>query len=263
MRREIPLIICFALGLIMVVQFFVPHQWSLELYQNALQWLVIVLTFATLLGIGSLIRLHIGKIRFKRRDWLFSVVALFGLALSIGTGFLGIIGVYAYGQGYVPVEGSSFAAIYNNAWFQTFIGRGIDQGSAFMWLYNYIQIPMQATMFSLLAFFIASASFRTFRARTLEASLLLIAAIIVMLGRVSFDSIAVGIIESIFGSADTSSFVQILVYPFVKLSTFAEWILDYPNMAAKRGILIGVGLGVMSMALKIILGIERTWLGGE
>lgn len=263
MRREVPLIICFVMGVVMLVQFFVPHQWSVELYQKALQWLVIIITFALLLGIGSLIRLHAGKIRFKRRDWLFSIVALVGLGLSIVTGILGVYGVYAYGQGYVPAEGSAFATVYNNAWFQTFIARGIDQGSAFMWLYNYIQIPMQATMFSLLAFFIASASFRTFRARTLEASLLLIAAIVVMLGRVSFDSIAVSIIEGLFGSADTSTFVQVLVYPFEKLSSFAEWILDYPNMAAKRGIWIGVGLGGMSMALKIILGIERTWLGGE
>ncbi|MGD8718051.1 MAG: hypothetical protein PVH29_04435 [Candidatus Zixiibacteriota bacterium] len=205
MRRELPLAICFIMGLIMAVQFFIPHRYSQWLFDNMLKWLIIVLTFAMILGIGNLIKLHIQKVQHRRRDWLYSIVALFGISASLVTGF----------------------------------GWGIGADSPFMVLYNYVQIPMQATMFSLLAFYIASAAFRTFRARTLEATLLLIAAVIVMLGRVP--------LEGIVGQW---------------LPDLAEWILDYPNMAAKRGIMIGIGLGAISTALKIILGIERSWLGG-
>ncbi len=208
MRRELPLAICFIMGIIMTVQFFIPHRHSQWLFENMLRWLIIVFTFALILGILSLVKLHIQKVQYRRQDWLYSIVALIGLGLSLVTGFM----------------------------------RGpdsISEGQPFMTLYNYIQIPMQATMFSLLAFYIASAAFRTFRARTLEATLLLIAAVVVMLGRVP--------LESIVGRW---------------LPDFAEWILDYPNMAAKRGIMIGIGLGVISTALKIILGIERSWLGG-
>jgi hypothetical protein len=216
MRRELPLAICFIMGVIMAVQFFIPHRYSQWLFDNMLKWLIIVLTFAMLLGILNLIKLHVQKVQHRRRDWLYSIVALFGISASLVTGF----------------------------------GWGIEADSPFMVLYNYVQIPMQATMFSLLAFFIASAAFRTFRARTLEATLLLIAAVVVMLGRVPFG----GIFENL--SPAFSAWIESWLPPF------AEWVLDYPNMAAKRGIMIGIGLGVISTALKIILGIERSWLGG-
>jgi len=43
----------------------------------------------------------------------------------------------------------------------------------------------------------------------------------------------------------------------------SQWIRNYPSMAARRAILIGIGLGSLTTSLRVILGIERTWLGGE
>jgi len=119
------------------------------------------------------------------------------------------------------------------------IWRGIEPGAPAYWAFNNIDVPLDGTMFSLLAFFIASAAYRTFRARTPEAALLLIAAMIVMLGRVPVGRLLGG-----------------------WLGQSAEWIFDIPSTAAKRGILLGVALGSIATSLRIILGLERSWLGG-
>jgi hypothetical protein len=189
----------------MVVQFFIRHPVSTLIYSNVLKWQIIVFSFALVLGTGSLIRLHVGKIRRKSKDWVYSIVAMAGLLAMLLAGIL----------------------------------TGIEEGSFFMRLFEHIQVPLQSTMFSILAFYVASAAYRAFRARSFSASLLLVAAVIVMLGRVPIGNV----IWSGFGS-------------------FTEWILDVPNMAAKRGIMIGVGFGMISTALKIILGIERSYIGG-
>jgi len=98
-------------------------------------------------------------------------------------------------------------------------------------------VPCSATMFSLLAFFIASAAYRAFRARTIDATLLLIAGALVMIGRVPVGNML-----------------------WDKFPVIAEWLMSVPQMAAKRGILIGVSLGMIATSLRIILGIERTYL---
>jgi len=213
MRKEIPLIITFISGFILIVAFFIPHEPFGSIEQDMLVWLIIISGFAMLLGIDSLLKGHIIKIKQHSTGWGHSLV----LVLSFGVTF--IAGLYTW----LNFEHSILAI-----------------GSPFVYIYQYFEVPLSATMFSLLAFFIASAAYRAFRARNLEASLLLITAVVVMVGRVPFGELG------ILGRA--------------KIPEFATWIMEVPQMAAKRGILIGVSLGMIAMSLRILLGIERTYL---
>ena len=119
------------------------------------------------------------------------------------------------------------------------IGRGHGEHTGFDWVFRHIQVPLDATMFALLAFFVASAAFRTFRARSVEAALLLLTALVVMLGRVPIGELL-----------------------YHRMPQVSEWIMTVPTVAGKRGILLGVALGAVATALRIILGIERSHLGG-
>ena len=118
-------------------------------------------------------------------------------------------------------------------------GFGGQTATAVQWQFDYIVRPTEATMFSLLAFFIASAAYRAFRARSLLASILLVSAVVVMIRFMPLGP---------FSSS---------------VAWLADWILNVPNLAAKRAIRIGVGLGIVSTALKIILGVERSYLGRD
>jgi hypothetical protein len=117
---------------------------------------------------------------------------------------------------------------------------GITEGTIFDWFFVNTFTPMQATMFALLAFFIASAAFRAFRVRTVQAALLAITAVLVMIGRVPIG-------ETIWKS-----------FP-----DFTEWIMNVPQLAGKRAILIGAALGAIATGLKVITGLERTYMGQD
>jgi len=120
----------------------------------------------------------------------------------------------------------------------------LEVGSSFMEIYRYIFTPLSSTMFALLAFFVASASYRAFRARNKEATLLLIAGFLVMLGAVPIGEILT--IPGVFSVSEVSDFIMLV-----------------PVMSVQSGIMIGVALGVISTSLRLILGIERSHLGGD
>lgn len=206
MQTRIPLFICLVSGVIMFAQYFSSHPTARLIYENILEWWQIIFAFTLFVGVAAFIRTSLGNIRRKRKETPYRMVSLAGLALMP---LLAIIG-----------------------------GTKID--SPFLWTFENMIAPMQATVFSLLAFFVASASYRGFRARSIPATILLLTALIVLIGRIPV--------------------AELISESFPKL-TF--WIQNYPSMSARRAILIGIGLGSMTTALRVILGIERTYLRGE
>lgn len=203
MRRQVPLAIGFTVGIFMIIQFFVPHPTFRRVYETVLDWKQIVFGCTLILGSLNLFKHHAMKVQRREKDYHYNLVALLGFTAMV------------------------VAAL---VW-------GIA-GGPYRWLFNNVQMSMQATMFSLLAFFVASASYRAFRARSVTATLLLLAGVLVMIGRVPIGH-------------ELSP----------RLPDISTWILNCPTMAAKRGVVIGVGLGMASTALKLILGIERSYLG--
>ncbi len=217
MKRTFPLILVFVFGILGIIPFFVPHpiiQNSDEFLRN--EFLRILAAFALVLGLGSLLRVHIDKIKRKRENWQYSWILIITFAISSIIGLFGGV----RGTGILPTTIGTFQF---DIWT----------------IYWNVVVPLGSTMFALLAFFMASAAYRAFRARSTEATLLLAAAFIVMIG--------------VLPLGDRVS---------PHLPSFAQWIMDVPNVAGQRGILFGVALGALATALKIILGIERSWLGG-
>lgn len=219
MQRRIPLLIVLITGIFGIVAFFVPYpaiRSADEIMRNDV--MRIVAAFSLVLGVGSIIQHHLIKIRRKTQFWEYSYITLSALVITAIIGLFG--GIDVARPGILPTQIKTFSFHIQT-------------------IYSNMMVPLAATMFSLLAFFMSSAAYRAFRARNLEATLLLLAAFIVMLGAVPLGRLI-----------------------FRQLPAFAEWILAVPNTASKRGILFGVELGIFATSLKIILGIERGWLGG-
>lgn len=228
-KRQFPIIIAFVAGIMLWIRYYIPSETSNNLEARYLDWVRIIVGFAAVLGILSLLQHHMIKIRMKRPGFAFSYVTIVAFIIMTLAGWLTF-----------PFPG--------------FAEKNMESGSLFNWLYEFMFIPMQATMFSILAFFIASAAFRAFRARSMEATLLLVAALIMMVGRVP--------IGDLISNATPTFQVFGNEYHWIDFEEWTGWLLNVPNAAAKRGILLGVYLSQIAIAIRIIFGIERTYMGG-
>ncbi|MCP4632906.1 MAG: hypothetical protein GY855_08250 [candidate division Zixibacteria bacterium] len=220
MKTTVPVIIAFLSGFVMILLFFVDPEHSLiaglDLEAEILSWVTIVGGFTLLLGVVSIVRVNYTAVKRRKEGWGYKLATLISIFIMAIPSIL-------------PTR---FSSLF-----------GTGTGSIYDWLFNHIDAPMMSTMFALLAFYIASAAFRAFRARNTEATLLLVTAVVVMLWRVPMGEILLQYIHPSFPDL---------------INTY---IMNGANLAVQRGIIIGAALGAAAMSLRIMLGIERTYMG--
>jgi len=210
-------------GTVLIVSVFLPPFADLD--RTFTLYFDIIAVFAFFLGGGNLLRVLIGKLQRRKQDWLYSIVTICGFLFMLA---IGLFKIGNPGDISSPVDATG-------SWFKT--------------MFDFVINPLQSTMYSLLAFFVASASYRAFRAKNREATMLLVAAFIILLGRTPFGMYVTSWVPETFSIA--------------QIPNLAIWIMNSPNLAGQRAIMIGIGLGVISMSLRLILGIERTYLGED
>lgn len=207
-------VITLSTGIVVLASFFFNSP-VLQAFRGVLvEWTVIVAAFAILLGVLNVLRVHATRIR-KGQGAFYSLIAL-----------LGFLAVFVPGILTAPQSAGDIAELLG------------PNGIIVKFMYQYVQRPLQATLFSLMAFFVATAAWRAFRIRSAASLVMFIAAICVLLGSIYLD----------VGSGVWNQVVEL-----------KNWVLTVPTTAGARGILLGIVLGTVVTGIRFLLGIEHPY----
>ena len=206
MTRRVATLIAMTVGALALLDFFVEAPPLDSVGTMLTDWLTIVMAFALVLGLWNLAHRHGRKIVRRDSGWPYSLALLVSAAAVI---FLGLR------------PGSAGPA---------------DAGVS--WSYRYVYSPLNATVFSLLAFFVGSAAYRAFRLRSRESAVLLVVGVLVLLGQVP---------------------LGFQIRPEIPL--MKDWLVQVAAVGGIRGMALGVALGTIAAGVRILLGQDRPYSG--
>jgi hypothetical protein len=170
-----------------------------------------VLTAFTLgLGVMSLVRIHGNNVARQKANWENSAVLLAGMVVMAVSGLF-----------------------FENTMFYRSLFRDVLNS-------------FDAAMFATLAFYIISAAYRAFRIKNVEATLMMVAALVVMLGMIPLGQALTSFLP------ERGSFLSNL-----RVDNISNWMLTTLNAAAQRAINFGLGVGALAIALRVWLSLER------
>lgn len=190
------------------------------------------------LGVFSILRIHMRKAFKMQKDWAFSAVLLISMLAMIIFGYWDWINHFDKAR---ATSWENVSALPTNNKVYDLLFEGLLQ-------------QMDAAMFSIIAFYILSAAYRAFRIRSVEATILLATALIVMfslMGVVSYlwDT---SVIANHVTHNDPNSF-----WNNFTLASVSAWLRDTFQTSSLRGIDFGVGIGALAMGLRLWLSLER------
>jgi len=232
MSRSVAVLIASLAGITMVLSKFLVPLGDAEV--KVADWFNVLAAIAFVLGGANLLKMNLLAISARGPGWGYSAVTLVAFLVTLGVGVLkaGVPPAAAFPD--VPFSGEKDVA-----------------GSALWWLYEYAMSPITGTLFAMLAFYVASAAFRAFRAKNAAAIFLLATAFVVLLGRTYAGVLATSWIPH------DNAWVS-----WLRLENLSAVIMSVFTNAGTRAMIIGIAIGVAATSLKIMLGLDRSYLGG-
>jgi hypothetical protein len=86
MRLVLPLLVTFICGMIMILQFFIPHRPISSMGERLTDWYMIVASAAIFLGAINLLQVHASRIQHRLKNWQYSPVVIGGFLLMMVAG---------------------------------------------------------------------------------------------------------------------------------------------------------------------------------
>ncbi|MEQ1932969.1 MAG: hypothetical protein ABL962_03690 [Fimbriimonadaceae bacterium] len=197
----------------------------------------ILTAFLLGLGVFSLLKIHGGKVFKQQKDWIFSLVLLVSMLTMAFVGYLDWINV----KFVAPKTDFNIRENWTN------INYAKDL------LFDGFLQKMDSAMFSVIAFYIISAAYRAFRVRSVEATILLCAALVMMLSLLGLvDLWSNNLINGMTGD-DKGHFLN--NFKITEIAGFVRASFQQPSI---RAIDFGIGVGALAMGLRLWLSLDRT-----
>jgi hypothetical protein len=202
--RLFMVVLASATGVIVLTGYFIGGELLglANLRATILHWVVILSAVALLVGIVNLFRVHWNRVNDRHQDSGYSMAVIVSMILTLV--FVGFFG---------PTDPLS------------------------LWLFNYIQIPIETSLMALLAVLLIYAVARMAYRKPNVYSLIFFATVLIML----------------------IGFATIPGLDFIDLSRVRAWIMQVPATAGARGILLGIALGIIATGVRVLTGLDRPY----
>lgn len=197
-------VIVIAIGLIVLLGFFIDLPILKDLRTIFLRWAIILAAVAMLVGLFNLAAVHWRKMGSRQPGGFYSAVLLISMVATL------VIGLF-----FGPTSTWS------------------------MWIFNYIQVPVESSLMAVLAVVLVYASARMFNRRiNLFSFIFLGTTLIILVGTATIPGLEIpGLVE------------------------LRAWISQVPAVGGARGILLGVALGTIATGLRVLIGADRPYGG--
>ena len=209
MKIKVPISVAIAisLGLIVLIGYFIRIPLLEVLRQVFVHWAIMLAAVALWVGVANLFMVHRSKASTGQNGAVYSIILIVSLAITV------IIGGF-YGP--------------NGTWT--------------LWIFNYVQIPIETSLMAILSVVLAVGAARMIGRRLNWFTVLFLGiALIMLLGTATLFGVEV---PGLHGPDGLRSLIT-----------------QIPAIAGGRGILLGVALGAVAAGLRVLMGADRPYGG--